>query len=359
MAIGIISNSAFLFTVWRIPRMKTTFNIYLQNLAVADLIFIAIPTTLSLCHFFSPSLFESSFCLSFYFVSSSLHFVSIGMITLVAIERYLAIRKPIQHRSLTSKKRTRTLVIGVWIGSLILGSLAAPLYGKSETFCVRSPDFDKYANFLTIRRTCIPIGEDLVWVILPSFILLSVFATGFLANIFAYGKIIYSFSKQGLANSASHLRRHLGREKISSDIRIRNQILHTMIINSVVLFLTNAPYRIIIILKLIHTVQTKQPGTTKQAIFTTELVALNMVILNSVINSFIYGFSSSFYRQAFREAFGCSNFSTNVGAKRLNIKTNASKTKGEIDNVTNDTMCWKAKDLLLHKSLLFEYYLRT
>ena len=321
MMIGIISNSAFLFTVWRIPRMQTTFNIYLQNLAVADLMYITIPMTLAyFCHFYSNS-FQSIHCTVFSFTATSPYFASIGMVTLVAIERYLAICKPIQHRSLTSKKRTRTFVTGVWIGSIIFASLLTTGSGKSGTICLKWPTQDKYANFPTVWHTCIPVGEGLVWVVLPTIACWCVFVTGFLANICAYGKIVYSFSKQGSGNSTSSLRHQPRgqqlREEIPYDSKIRYQILRTMIINSSVLFLTNAPYGIILILKLCNSVQT---GPT---FYTIEYGAKSMVLLNSVMNSFIYGFSSSFYRQAFREAFGCANINTDVGAKMPNIKTKA------------------------------------
>ena len=335
MVIGIISNSAFLFTVWRIPRMQTTFNIYLQNLAVADLMYITIPVTLTLCYFFSNS-FKTTSCFAFTFALSSLQFASIGMITLVAIERYLAICKPVQHHSLKSKKRTRILVTSIWIGSVIFASLLTTLNSKSITLCLKWPNLDKYATFPTVWHTCIPVGEGLVWVVLPTIIYSSVFATGFLANVIAYGKIAYSLSKQGLGSTRGHLRQ---RERISSDIRIRNQILRTMIINSAVLFLTNAPSTIIFILKLCNSDQTEELWTSKQTFSTIEIGAKSMLLLNSVINSFIYGFSSSFYRQAFREAFRCASMNTDIDAQRPNIKRNFSKTKAGIDNAVNDTKC--------------------
>ena len=113
-----------------------------------------------------------------------------------------------------------------------------------------------------------------------------------------------------------------------------------MIINSVVLFLTNAPYRIILIMNLSNPVQAEELFTTNQALYVTELGAKSMLLLNSAVNSFIYGLSSSFYRQAFLEAFGCAKYNTDViGAERSNSKTNALKTRDEIENIINETEC--------------------
>ena len=60
-----------------------------------------------------------------------------------------------------------------------------------------------------------------------------------------------------------------------------------MIINSVVLFLTNAPDRIILIMNLSNPVQAEELFTTNQALYITELGAISMLLLNSAINSFI------------------------------------------------------------------------
>ena len=319
--------------------MQTTFNVYLQNLAVADLMYITIPMTLFYCYGLSWKTTFTTYCFVSSFAEHSLHFASIGMATLVAIERYLAICKPMQHRRLTSKKRTRTLVTCVWIGSIIFASLLTTS-NESVTLCLKLKwsDSDKYATFPTVLYTCVPMGEGLVWVILPTIIHLSVFATGLLVTVIAYGKIAFSILKQGQGNSRCYPRQQR-RGGISHNIRIRNQILRSMVINSVVLFVTNAPYRIILILKLRNSVQVEETLTlfTNQALYITEFGAIFMLLLNSVVNTFIYGFGSSFYRQAFREAFGCGKRKTDTSAERPNIRTR--QARDEIENIINDTEC--------------------
>ena len=115
---GILSNMTFIFVLIRVKSMHTLVNIYLANLAIADVCALAnilgrhgisfwsSQINLSLIEPFTKSWKCIVFNWEFYTcVNGSMLFV-----TLITIERYIAICKPMYHRMINTKRRCFKLV---------------------------------------------------------------------------------------------------------------------------------------------------------------------------------------------------------------------------------------------------------
>ena len=127
--IGILLNSAFLFTLYRVKDMRTTTNIYLANLAVADEMLLIIRFARSLgTYLYSPiDYFPTPFTNRFIWGIPLLliflfSFASAFFISLVAFERYNAICRPALHRQTNSRAKAFSLLLMSWIASFAIMS---------------------------------------------------------------------------------------------------------------------------------------------------------------------------------------------------------------------------------------------
>ena len=120
---GLLLNSAYLFVLYRIRDMRTTTNVYLGNLAVADsfLLFIRLIRYVG-TYIYSPidivsiTPFNNAVVCSFpILLINFFNFVSVFLISMVALERYNSVCRPLTHRRISSKNRTLKLTLFAWI----------------------------------------------------------------------------------------------------------------------------------------------------------------------------------------------------------------------------------------------------
>ena len=139
---GLFANLTFLWTVYRVREMRTFTNFYLANLAVSDILLI-ISTAFTYIY---PYIFlmktypqtQIGCILSLAFVYLT-YFTSIGLVTLVSLERFLAICYPLKHRMVNSKSRTITLVVLTWSIGALLAAVVVPAGAKAQVRCVIWP----------------------------------------------------------------------------------------------------------------------------------------------------------------------------------------------------------------------------
>ena len=299
LSIGVVANTAFIYTVCRVNSMHTITNAYLANVAVADLIFlIFVWVTYFPLYFISPvrnHVFYNSFVgctLGFWFVNSS-YYASSFLITFVTIERYYAICRPLKHRMVASKSRTRKLIVLGWVLGLIFGGFVAPRLGGFIRYCVKWPKLEQFSEmpetieFCKAAHSVINIFSE-IFRIVPHF-------TAMFANIYFYGAIIITLSRR------PGIKSKVGQPQA---LKIRNQVAKLLIANGTLFFLCQTPVR----LNYIHTMVVQLGGA---GLFNVEQYGIVLIIgrcflfLNAFINPFVYVAMSSFYRNAFKEAFTC------------------------------------------------------
>ena len=296
-----LSNAAFLFMVYRVNRMQTITNFYLVNIAIADLIFGCIAPSMYAYSVTSSPLFGNipfdvnNPCFFTFYPSYGAWFVSVGGVTVVSFERFIAVCYPLRAHSMQSKSRTLAVTVGIWIFAITMGGLTVPRYGKTLKLCLIWPDGDAYIDMPTIFQTCIPMGTGKSIAIYTEIIEAASFFVALLVNAYFYGNIIYALSSRSVVGDEDS-------KQHAHTTQIRNQVARALVINGIVFFITQTPYRINNIDGLSKTFN----GTgflTKSQSDTLKVISRGFLYLNSAINSFIYAFSSSFYRHGFREAF--------------------------------------------------------
>lgn len=146
--IGQILNGVFIALVFNKESFKSTTNIYLGHLAIADSIFSTYSATINLVAWIMiPFNNERSFmgplgCIFNEFIPYACYYTSLFLVTVVTIERYLAICDPMRHRQIVTKRLTLKLVTACWIGGLIFAVPSTFQEGKYFPACVVYPRLD-------------------------------------------------------------------------------------------------------------------------------------------------------------------------------------------------------------------------
>ncbi|XP_016296317.1 somatostatin receptor type 2-like [Sinocyclocheilus anshuiensis] len=131
-AVGLCGNALVIYVILRYAKMKTVTNIYILNLAVADVLcmlslpFIAIQ--LSLLHW--P--FGSAICRVVLTVDSMNQFTSIFFLTVMSFDRYLAVVHPIKSTKWRKPRMAKTISLAMW-GVSLLVNLPIMIYSGVNT----------------------------------------------------------------------------------------------------------------------------------------------------------------------------------------------------------------------------------
>ena len=142
---GYCTNISFIWTVINTPSLHTNTYRYLVSLSISDLLFLLMYYIPRIVNYHESPLRDNLppiFYVSYYFFFC----VSVGSITLVSLERFLAICYPIKHHIIKGTRRTNKLICTVWCAPLCL---ATPylLVSGTTIICVIWPEDSAFADY--------------------------------------------------------------------------------------------------------------------------------------------------------------------------------------------------------------------
>ncbi|XP_069755265.1 growth hormone secretagogue receptor type 1-like [Narcine bancroftii] len=113
--IGICGNLMTILIVLKFKDMRTTTNFYLSSMALSDLfIFICMPLDLYRIWKERPWIFGDLLCKLFQFVSESCTYSTILSITVLSMERYVAICFPLKAKMVITKGKVKVVIFFLW-----------------------------------------------------------------------------------------------------------------------------------------------------------------------------------------------------------------------------------------------------
>ena len=123
------------------------------NLAFADLMFVIVVGVKNIYKYiWSPDVQRGdprktvAACLAINVATYTVYFASICLITLVSMERFLAICYPQKHCMINTKSRTVKVVLATWVTAISFTAIVASRYTNHQTYCIVWPE--KWQNRL-------------------------------------------------------------------------------------------------------------------------------------------------------------------------------------------------------------------
>ena len=312
LVICLLGNFAFFFTIVRVKRMRTVTNLYLMNLSIADICFLSIVVGEKSYRYYKvgvPSYGEvlgTWGCVVIYMTVYTAYFNSVIIVTLISVERYFAICKPLKHMIYWSKQRTLCALTVSWLLSTILASTTLPGNINLTIRCVIWPQNQTYQAYPSVIGQCYAINtgalafENLIQTI-PFFIASA-------TNAIFYAGIILKM-KSRARNSLKQKHSAKMRAKL---LQVRNQVTRMLVINGIAFFCCQAPYEIGCFVFFVQTLvyDTEYEHTNdfllKEDQYRTFLwVARLLLYVNAMLNPLIFNTTSPTYRKALQAAFTC------------------------------------------------------
>lgn len=118
--VGLTGNTLAIYVVLRYAKMKTVTNIYILNLAVADELYIIGLPFLTTQNVLSYWPFGSFLCRVVMTADSMNQFTSIFCLTVMSIDRYLAVVHPIRSTKWRHPRMAKVVSAAVWAVSFVV-----------------------------------------------------------------------------------------------------------------------------------------------------------------------------------------------------------------------------------------------
>ncbi len=270
--------------------MRTVTNVFLVSLAIADSSLLSVTVITKIWSFVvSPKYnldvsFDTSFgCIIRNFLVYLFYYASLWTITIVSIERFIAVCRPLLYRRINSKRRAFRITLGAWLASAVFASFSAPV--SVIWLCVISPDkvIEEYPH-CSCRGVCLKLIYivDIVQ-----------FALSLIINISMYTLILVELHKSSMSSIQSTDRA----------THVRNALAKMLMINGVVFFICLFPYTIVNVYDFgVSSFDWITPKGNWIDVY--GHLATILYLCNSALNPVIYNVTNARYRSAFKEAFG-------------------------------------------------------
>ena len=273
VALGVIGNASVLIIIKRNRTFKTAQNYLLANLAAADitnLMFCALAVIPAIT-VLPDGVVGNILCKFFvgFNVPLTATVTSVFTLTVLAVERYNAVVKPLQMLQLT-RETVQYAIAATWAVSV---GLNVPIfvhtgYKFKKAFCHQT--YSKEAELIHI-----------------TFYVVFVFIIPFIVITFCYSKIVRTLYHVSAVTPESNIP---DKEKL----RQKKQLLKMSLTVTAVFAGCVFPASITVVLRYYRLVSQTVRG-----------FGLLLLFLSSVVNPFIYAFHSSNYRSAFKALLRC------------------------------------------------------
>ncbi|XP_038623562.1 G-protein coupled receptor 4 [Tachyglossus aculeatus] len=158
MAMGLPANCLALWAAYQQVRQRNELGVYLMNLSVADLLYIAtLPLWVDYFLHRDNWVHGPGSCKLFGFVFYTNIYISIAFLCCISVDRYLAVAHPLRFARVRRVKTAVAVSAGVW--AVELGANSAPLFHAelfhdryNHTFCFEKFPMERWVAWLNLYR---------------------------------------------------------------------------------------------------------------------------------------------------------------------------------------------------------------
>lgn len=271
---GLIGNLLVIFVVLRYSKMKTPTNMYILNLAVADLCFLIGLPFLIVTSVLRTWVFGYWMCKVFYVCTSINWYTSVFMLTAMSADRYFAVCHAIQSLQYRTARNSLFVCVCVWFVSIIT-MLPMILYTRTET----TPNGESCV--INWPDGPIPRDKAFIWY-------------AFLLGFFIPTALICVFYVLVLMKLYSMGPAHKSKERKKSNRKVSRMVLAVI----AVYVCCWLPYWVFQFILNHHSIESDWVTPLFQAITV-------LSYANSMMNPLLYAFLSDNFRVSFVKAFKC------------------------------------------------------
>ncbi|XP_070581629.1 allatostatin-A receptor-like [Ptychodera flava] len=156
--VGLVGNTLVIFVVLKERKMKTTTNLFILNLSIADFLFLVLSVPFTAVSYALPSWpFGSVMCKIANYLQFVNLYASVYTLMVMSFDRYLAVVYPIRSMKIRSVRNATAVVITMW-GVVIV--MLSPILTKYTTFAFQ----DQYGRILVYCiQTFTPAEYKFFW----------------------------------------------------------------------------------------------------------------------------------------------------------------------------------------------------
>lgn len=146
--LAFIGNILIFVAICSIKRLHTIDNVFIANLAVSDFLFTLIETSSNTTRQLNPNWRPPHEFVCYVILASSVLCASASVFTqtAVAVNRYLAITRPLQYPNFVNTRRVCISILVIWVCAIVLAS--PPLIWRPlAVICGEEESYDKYITY--------------------------------------------------------------------------------------------------------------------------------------------------------------------------------------------------------------------
>ena len=275
--VGLIGNGLVIYVVLMYAKMKTVTNMYILNLAIADICFIVGLPFLIATSVLRNWVFGFTMCKIFYILTSINWFTSVFTLTVMSADRYLAVCHPIKSMRYRTPLVSRVVCVCVWILSLLV-MLPIVLYATT----LEGPGGRASCTISWPDGQLISADKAFIW-----YALLLGFAIPVALIVVFYTLVVIRLKSVGPKQKS--------KEKKKSHRKVTKMVL-TVITVYVICWLPYWVFQVALTF-----------ATAEVPLWCVQLFQIITVMsyANSTLNPVLYAFLSENFRKSFIQAFKC------------------------------------------------------
>ena len=295
---GLTGNVMFVWTVKRAPSLHTSTFVLLAGLSLSDLlVLLSIGFDFILDFLMTPIRHGDIFTveLIYFFLTWFCFISSTFFVTLVSLERYLAICYPIKHHLLKGTKRTIKLICVVFIGSVVCSSMALPSVIDPTVICIIWPLDEKFTGRYPRVIKLLPADEfafGSVGFQLAQTAVILIITFALTTNCYFYKRILQALRKRKCHNIL---------QTSTSLERSIHQASVMVIANGTIFCLCFTVFLFTMIIKFMSVLKLENAKGYEDIILSD--VNYTFVLINASINPSVYFITNNSYRHAFKQTF--------------------------------------------------------
>ncbi|KAL4240627.1 Galanin-like G-protein coupled receptor npr-9 [Mactra antiquata] len=324
VALGLLGNLLVIVVIIINQQMRSTTNLLILNLAIADLCFIVFCVPFTATGYAIPIWpFGVEWCKIVQYMTYVCAYASVYTLVTMSLDRYLAVVHPISSMSIRNQTNTVRILIVLWL--IILGG-NAPLLHNHVVFA-----YDYYGE---LRSTCISqysIDNDMK---MQKIFYGSFFFFGYLLPL-SLTCVLYGLMLKRLLYGVAP-----GGSRRAESARSKKRVTKMVVIVVAIFAICWLPIQVIFMLQHFGS----YPENFTNIAF--QMVSNCLAYMNSCVNPILYAFLSDNFRKSFRKVLCCGDRSyakfeyerTNTRADRADKPINNAMSERTFSNCTTSTV---------------------